>query len=144
MNTMHHQYLTTRDIKFPDQKRYTKPGDLLLFNDTNSTLTIYRNTDLVGTVHFSKGGLHEFIRLGWIASPTEMNAEKPVDDVFDAAEAGCKATNAMRERMSQIADNYPDIVVKASLNLVEEHTLELPKPLPKRKIPRSKSKSTTN
>lgn len=72
---MHHQYLTTHDIKFPDQRQYTKPGDLILYNDANSTLTIYRDEDLIGTVHFSKSGLTEFLRLGWIVRALDVNAK---------------------------------------------------------------------
>ena len=68
---MHRQYLITRDIKFPDQKQYAKPGDLIMFNDTSSSLTIYRGSSIVGTVRFSSSGLQEFIRLGWITDVVE-------------------------------------------------------------------------
>jgi hypothetical protein len=71
---MHHQYQSVRDIKFPDQRQYTKPGDLLLYNDSNFQMSIYRNATLMGTVHFSKSGLQEFIKLGWIKKPTEVNS----------------------------------------------------------------------
>ena len=72
---MQQQYLTTRDIKFPDQKQYTKPGDLILWNDVSGSLTIYRDEALIGTVHFSKSGLLEFIRLGWIVKPTDIKSQ---------------------------------------------------------------------
>ena len=72
---MHRQYLITRDIKFPDQKQYAKPGDLIMFNDTTSSLAIYRGASLVGTVKFSSAGLNEFIRLGWITETVSMQAE---------------------------------------------------------------------
>ena len=72
---MQQQYLTTRDIKFPDQKQYTKPGDLILWNDITGSLTIYRDEALIGTVHFSKSGLLEFIRLGWIVKPTDIKSQ---------------------------------------------------------------------
>ena len=120
---MHHQYLTTRDIKFPDQKRYTKPGDLLLFNDANSTLTIYRNTDLVGTVHFSKGGLTEFMRLGWITHPTETNASKitvGVDTAFSPSTAAMGIQHNLDDSLTIITEQKPQ-------KLVEERTLELPR-----------------
>lgn len=73
---MHQQYVATRDVKFPDCKQYTKPGDVLLFNNSNSTLSIYRCDDLIGTVRFSHSGLQEFLKLGWITKPTDKTEDK--------------------------------------------------------------------
>jgi hypothetical protein len=74
---MHQQYLITRDIKFPDQKQYAKPGDLIMFNDHTGSLSIYRNASLIGTVHFSASGLQEFLRLGWIVRPSSPTTPPP-------------------------------------------------------------------
>ena len=71
---MHQQYIATRDVKFPDCKQYTKPGDVLMFNNVGNSLSIYRCDDLIGTVQFSTSGLQEFLRLGWITKPTEPKA----------------------------------------------------------------------
>lgn len=72
---MHQQYIASRDVKFPDCKQYTKPGDVLMFNSTNNTLSIYRCNDLIGTVQFSFSGLQEFLRLGWITKPNDTKSE---------------------------------------------------------------------
>lgn len=74
---MQHQYLSTRDLKFPDQRQYTKAGDMLMYNDGAATLSIYRGNTLIGTVHFSKSGLTEFLRLGWITRPVESKPPTP-------------------------------------------------------------------
>ena len=68
------QYSASRDIKFPDQRQYMKQGDLLMYNDVTSAMTVYRNSNLIGTVRFSKSALEEFKHLGWITHPTELNA----------------------------------------------------------------------
>ena len=71
---MLHQYQSDRELKFPDQRLYTKPGDILMYNDLTFALTIYRNSVLMGTVQFSRSGLQEFLRLGWVKKPTEINS----------------------------------------------------------------------
>lgn len=68
---MHKQFTATRDIKFPDSKQYMKFGDVLLFDDTHKSMSIYRNGALIGTVPFSSSGLQEFLRLGWILDPSK-------------------------------------------------------------------------
>ena len=75
---MHQLYIATHDVKFPDCRQYTKPGDVLLFNSINRSLSIFRAEQLIGTVEFSSSGLQEFLRLGWITKPEESK-KKPAD-----------------------------------------------------------------
>lgn len=130
MTIMHHQYLATRDIKFPDQKQYTKPGDLILFNDANASLTIYRNEALIGTVHFSKAGLLEFIRLGWIVRPTEVNATAPAPKAKRVAGVdlglGKDKSAAVIVEVSPDGANLTvlgDVEIHADSIVVDEHTV---------------------
>ncbi len=91
---MHQQYISTRDVKFPDCKQYTKPGDVLMFNNVSNSLSIYRCDDLIGTVQFSASGLQEFLRLGWIIKPTESKTTE-VEKRKKAPEAKKKAVEAL-------------------------------------------------
>lgn len=135
--TMHHQYLTAHDIKFPDQKQYTKPGDLILFNDANSALTIYRDEDLIGTVHFSKSGLTEFLRLGWIVRATDVNAKAPVVEepkLIAKPNVVIQIEDATDEQTIVIEG---DLTIRAESIQVDEHTVPSELPAPKRKAKKS-------
>lgn len=132
MTIMHHQYLATRDIKFPDQKQYTKPGDLILFNDANASLTIYRNEVLIGTVHFSKSGLLEFLRLGWIVRPTEINASQPAPKAKKAVDKPVVVGVAADSTLTVLGD----LEIHADSIAVDEHTVPSELPTPKQRKPK--------
>ena len=142
---MHHQYLTTHDIKFPDQKQYTKPGDLILFNDANASLTIYRDEALIGTVHFSKAGLLEFLRLGWIVRSTDVNAKptkvaKTIVGVDTGLGKDKTAITVIRmedgpSSVEIMSDGSPSI--QAENITVDQHTVPSELPITKRKTKKS-------
>ena len=109
---MLHQYQSDRELKFPDQRLYTKPGDLLMYNDLTFALTIYRNSVLLGTVQFSRSGLQEFLRLGWVKKPTEANSPPnlPVPSYIVGVDLGFGEDKLMEVTAIQTSDGERKIV----------------------------------
>lgn len=112
---MHKQFTATRDIKFPDSKQYMKFGDVLLFDDTHKSMSIYRNGSLIGTVPFSSSGLQEFLRLGWVLDPSKNKkiVSVPISQTKPIAPESVAAV--------MVLDDAPRLPMS-----VEEHTLTPP------------------
>jgi hypothetical protein len=83
---MHKQFTATRDIKFPDSKQYMKYGDMLLYDEAHRSMSIYRNSNLIGTVPFSNSGLREFVKLGWIIDAS-IGVKQKATELAKAAKA---------------------------------------------------------
>ena len=120
---MLHQYLATHDIKFPDQRQYMKPGDQLMYNDTHQTMTVYRDSNLIGTVHFSKSALQEFQHLGWIKNPVEKNADEPV--YILGIDTGFEESKAVLTEVAFTADGTAEILSHREIGPDEEAPTEM-------------------